>query len=122
MSLADCKVAWSADATLMEIPPPSTKKFEWVGDPLYAGPVAGALRFFRTLPPKRQQLVEMFVDPHVVEGTTKSILGFDELNVLAHRADLPAGRSLSSVAVDLADCFQWELGGGGYGTVTSGLQ
>jgi len=88
LDVSKLKVKWDRGAVLQYLESP--KRTIWVGDQIYDGTVAGAVRFFKTQPPERQQRIEMFVDKGVVEGLEEdSIIGADVLRVLAGRSDLP---------------------------------
>ena len=88
MSIMDCEIRWDAGAVLQELVP-SSRAVSWVGDQIYSGTIAGAVRLFATLPEERQMRVEMFVDRGSIEGSSSTILGFDDLSDLTCRADFP---------------------------------
>ena len=88
MSLADCRVDWDGAASLKERVPPEGS-FGWVGDPIYDGTIAGALRAFKKLPHERQLRTDMFVDRARIQDISTAILEFDALTILANRPDLP---------------------------------
>lgn len=91
MSLLDGRVDWDAGAELQERMP-STRAAAWVGERLFEGTIAGAIRVFATLPLERQERVELFVDHGVIAEASSTILGFGELAQLASRTDLPMDR------------------------------
>jgi hypothetical protein len=85
----DFQVQWERNAVLQE-KLQTTKASEWVGQQIYDGTVAGAVRHFKTLGRERQARAEMLVDAGVVEGSTETTFGVDTLDALAGRSDLPA--------------------------------
>jgi hypothetical protein len=89
MALSDCAVAWDTPASLKDVKTP-TSGFAWVGDPVYDGTIAGAIRKFRTLPPEQQRRVEMLTDPGAIAGLQATIIGHDALAELASRSDVPS--------------------------------
>lgn len=89
MSLQDCGVAWDAPAILKDVKTP-TSSFAWVGDPVYDGTIAGAIRMFKTLPLDQQRRIEMFIDAGTIAGVDATVIGCDALAKLATRQDLPS--------------------------------
>ena len=88
MSLLKCVVNWEAPASLKDVKLP-TQGFAWVGDHVYDGTVAGAVKKFSTLPADQQRRIEMLTEPGVIEGLAATIYAYDTLSVLATRPDLP---------------------------------
>jgi len=83
------EVKWDRPAVLQYLNSPN-KRTLWVGEQLYDGTVAGAVRFFMSQPPEKQLRIEMFVDSGVVSGLNEdTIIGAEELQALANRSDLP---------------------------------
>jgi len=88
ISLLDCRIDWDAGAALQELVP-STRGAAWVGEQVFDGTVGGAIRLFKSLPLERRHRIEMFIDAGKIEACEQTILGFDELNVIASRSDVP---------------------------------
>lgn len=88
MDLSDREVQWDR-AAVLQVLSNSTTRMLWVGEPLYDGTVAGAVRFFASRPTHEQDRIEMFVDQGVIEGVEETIIGADVLRTLADRPDLP---------------------------------
>jgi hypothetical protein len=88
MSVHDAVIMWEAPAVLKDIQLP-TQGFAWVGDPVYDGTVAGAIRKFRTLDATQQRRIEMMIDPGVISGSVATIVTYDSLVEIAKRTDVP---------------------------------
>ena len=89
-SLSTCKIDWDRKAVL-QYPHGTTKRELWIGEQLYDGTVAGAVRYFASLPREQQHRTELFADAGVIEGRGEdTIIGPGDLEVLAARNDLPA--------------------------------
>ena len=88
MSLLDCPIDWSAPAILKDNRMP-TQGFAWIGDYIYDGTIAGAIRTFRTLPRDQRRRVEMSTEAGVVGGLPATFFTFDALTELASRKDVP---------------------------------
>jgi hypothetical protein len=88
MSVHDAVIMWDAPAILKDIQHP-THGFAWVGDPVYDGTVAGAIRKFRTLDATQQRRIEMMIDPGVISGSVATIVTYDSLVEIAKRTDVP---------------------------------
>lgn len=90
IDMSKCEVKWDRPAVLQHLNSP-TKGTIWVGEQLYDGTVAGAVRFFKALAPEKQERIEMFADSGVIETLKEdTIIGADLLRVLASRSDLPS--------------------------------
>ena len=90
MSLHDCVINWDAPACLKDVNLPTTQGATWVGDPIYDGTVAGAIRKFRELPAELQTRTEMMIDPGVIAGSlAATIVSYDALCEIADRDDVP---------------------------------
>ena len=89
MALNDCVINWDAPAVLKDVKLP-TSGFAWVGDHVYDGTVAGAIRKFRTLPSDQQKRIEMMVDAGVIAGQSATIVSYEALREIAARPDVPA--------------------------------
>jgi hypothetical protein len=88
MSLLDCTIDWAAPAILKDQRMP-TQGFAWIGDHIYDGTIAGAIKKFRTLPIDQQRRVEMVTDAGVVGGLPATFFAFDALTEIASRTDAP---------------------------------
>jgi len=88
MSVRDAVIMWHAPAVLKDIQLP-THGFAWVGDPVYDGTVAGAIRKFRALDASQQRRIEMMIDPGVISGSVATIVTYDSLVEMANRSDVP---------------------------------
>jgi hypothetical protein len=88
MNLLDCPITWDTPASLKDVKTPSSG-FAWVGDPIYDGTIAGALRKFRSLPAEQRRRIEMLTDAGAIAGLQATIIGHDALDELASRHDLP---------------------------------
>jgi hypothetical protein len=88
MSVRDAVIMWDAPAVLKDIQLP-THGLAWVGDPLYDGTVAGAIRTFRTLDASQQRRIEMLIEPGVISGSAATIVTYDSLVEIANRSDVP---------------------------------
>jgi hypothetical protein len=88
IDVSDCKVQWDRGAAL-QVLVNSTTRTLWVGEQVYGGTVAGAVRFFKSRPVEEQDRIEMFLDAGVIEGVGETIIGADVLRVLGDRPDLP---------------------------------
>lgn len=88
MALIDCRIDWDAGAVLQELVE-LTPASDWVGQQIYNGTIAGAVKLFQTLPRERQERIDMFVEAGRVADAQSTILGFHELTEIAGRGDLP---------------------------------
>ena len=87
--LSICKVDWDRKAVLQYLHDPNKREL-WVGEKRYDGTVAGAVRYFASLPNEKQHRTEMFADAGVIDGRDEdTIIGPGDLKVLAARNDLP---------------------------------
>jgi hypothetical protein len=91
MDLTKCAINWTAPATLKDNHEPEHRKVMWVGEHLYAGDLAGAIRKFRTIPPRKQKHIAMLTDPGAIEGSKASIIDSESLAKIALRQDVPNG-------------------------------
>jgi hypothetical protein len=88
MSLLQCPIDWTAPAILKDNKMP-TQGFAWIGDHVYDGTIAGAIRAFRTLPLEKQRRVEMSTEAGVIGGLPATFFAFDALTEIASRKDVP---------------------------------
>ena len=88
MPLLDCPIDWAGPAILKDRKMP-TQGFAWIGDHIYDGTIAGAIRTFRTLPPDQQRRVEMLTDAGLIGGLPATFFAFDALAEIAARTDVP---------------------------------
>jgi hypothetical protein len=72
MRLPDCAINWDALAILKDNTLPATG-LAWMRKTIYDGSVAGAVRFFKDLPPEQQKRIEMLTEPGVIEHTAAGI-------------------------------------------------
>ena len=88
MSLLDCVINWTAPASLKHIGEP-IQGFTRVGDRVYDGTLAGAIRKFATLKPDEQRRIELVTEPGVIEGVSATVISYENLKTIAARPDVP---------------------------------
>jgi hypothetical protein len=81
-------VSWDVPAQL-QVRQKVNAGFAWVGKVEYDGTVAGAVRAFKGLPLEAQKRCDLFTNSGVIGGSSKSLLGYEELSALAARSDIP---------------------------------
>ena len=91
MDLTKCTINWKAPATLKDTDEPHHRKVMWVGEHVYAGDLAGAVRKFKAIPPRKQKYIEMVTEPGAIEGVKATIIASDSLAQLSMRSDVPMG-------------------------------
>jgi len=86
-SLDDCRIEFERAVVLSELVHSTETGPEGVVDPISNGSLKEALQIYRDLPLQRRQRMQLRIDHGTIEGSPKTLLDFDDIEIIASRPD-----------------------------------